>query len=108
MTDQGLAASTGGADARTRTNVAIWAAMLVIGALEVTVTYARPRVSLLLAALLVLAAVQATLGVLYFMHLRHERPVLAWSLVSALLFVLAMLNQLWPDAMRLLRLRLHE
>ena len=39
MTDQGLAASTGGADARTRTNVAIWAAMLVIGALEVTVTY---------------------------------------------------------------------
>ena len=100
--------ATSGERAATRRNAAIWAGMLVIVALEVTVTYMRPAMPTLIAALLALAIVQATLGVLYFMHLRHERAVLGWSLMSALVFVLAMMNQLWPDALRVFRLRLHQ
>jgi caa(3)-type oxidase subunit IV len=89
-------------------NIAVWAGMLGIVAVEVAVTYARPGVGVLIASLLVLAVAEATLGVLYFMHLRHERAILGWSLMSALVFVLLMMNQLWPDALRVFRLRLRE
>ena len=85
----------------------IWAAMLAIVALEVVVTYARPSMPVLISALLLLASAQAFLGLMYFMHLRYERAILGWSMVGALLFVLAMMNQLWPDALRVFRLRLH-
>jgi len=59
----------------------------------------------LLASLLSLAVLEAGLGVMYFMHLRYERRALFWSLIPGLVFVLAMLNHLWPDAHRLLRLQ---
>ena len=105
----GRAGATDHADgAATRMNVGIWAGMLVIVALEVAVTYARPSTPTLIAALLALAVIQATFGVMYFMHLRYERAILGWSLMSALVFVLAMMNQLWPDALRVFRLRLHQ
>jgi caa(3)-type oxidase subunit IV len=103
--DHRLPAATGGAAA---TNVGIWGAMLAIVALEVIVTYQRPSMPVLIGILLALALVQAFLGVAYFMHLRHERAVLGWSLVGALIFVLLMMNQLWPDALRVFRLRLHD
>lgn len=96
------------AQATTRKNVGIWLAMLVIAGLEVFATYRGFPTSLLIAVLLALAAVQAFLGLMFFMHLRHERAVLGWSLVGALLFVLALMNQLWPDALRVFRLRLHD
>jgi len=88
--------------------VAIWIAMLVIVALEVAVTYQRPSMPVLIGALLLLAAIQAFLGLMYFMHLRHESALLGWSLVGTLIFVLALMNQLWPDALRVFRLRLHD
>jgi caa(3)-type oxidase subunit IV len=108
MTHAPADASQHGAGTTPKMNVAIWAAMLVIVALEVVVTYQRPGTATLIVALLALAIVQASLGVLYFMHLRYERAVLGWTLVSSLVFVLAMMNQLWPDALRVLHLRLHE
>ena len=91
-----------------RKNVAIWIAMLAISGFEVFATYRHPSMGILIATLLALAAVQAFLGLMFFMHLRHERAVLGWSLVGALLFVLALMNQLWPDALRVFRLRLHD
>ena len=89
-------------------NIVIWAVMLAIVAAEVTVTYQRPAMPVLIGTLLVLAGIQAFLGLMFFMHLRDERAVLGWSLVGALLFVLALMNQLWPDALRVFRLRLHD
>ena len=103
--DHRLPATTGAAMSR---NVMIWVAMLIIVALEVVVTYRRPSMPVLIGVLLVLAAVQAFLGLMYFMHLRHERGLLGWSLVGALLFVLSLMNQVWPDALRVFRLRLHD
>ena len=103
--DHRLPEATGAGMSR---NVMIWVAMLIIVALEVVVTYRRPSMPVLIGALLVLAAVQAFLGLMYFMHLRHERGVLGWSLVGSLIFVLALMNQVWPDALRVFRLRLHD
>ena len=103
--DHRLPAATGGS---TTKYVVIWLAMLVIVGLEVVVTYQRPSMPVLVGTLIALAAVQAFLGLMYFMHLRHERAVLGWSLVGALIFVLALMNQFWPDALRVFRLRLHD
>ena len=88
--------------------VALWAAVVVIAGLEVLATYRHPPMPALIATLLALAAVQAFLGLMFFMHLRHERAMLGWTLVGVLLFVLALMNMLWPDALRVFRLRLHE
>lgn len=99
---------TAGAGVGMRTNVVIWIAMLVIVAIEVVVTYRRPSMPVLIGTLLVLAVVQAFLGLMYFMHLRHERRVLGLSLIGALVFVLLMMNQVWPDALRVFRLRLRD
>jgi hypothetical protein len=40
------------------------------------------------------------------MHLKYERPSLFWSLIPTVLFVLLMMNQIWPDAYRLAKLKL--
>ncbi|MEO9256078.1 MAG: cytochrome C oxidase subunit IV family protein, partial [Tepidiformaceae bacterium] len=88
-------------------NLLVWLVMLGVTVLEVSATYLRPAMPTLLTALLVLAAAQAGLGLVYFMHLRHERKILGWSMVGALIFVLTMMNQIWPDGLRVYWLRLH-
>jgi caa(3)-type oxidase subunit IV len=88
-----------------RLYVAIWIGLLVIVGVETALTYARLPPGTLLAALLALAILEAALGVMFFMHLRYERRVLFWSLIPGLIFVLLMMNQVWPDAYRLASLR---
>jgi cytochrome c oxidase subunit IV len=84
--------------------IAVWIVLLLIVGVEVALTYARLPFGTLLAGLLALAILEAAIGVLYFMHLRYERPLLFWTLIPGLVFVLLMMNQLWPDAYRLLSL----
>ena len=84
-----------------RLYVAVWLGLLLIVAAEVALTYAGLPTGTLLAALLVLALVEAGLGLMYFMHLKYERRTLFWSLIPALIFVFLMMNQFWSDAYRL-------
>ena len=84
-----------------RLYVAVWLGLLLIVAAEVALTYAGLPTRSLLAALLVLALVEAGLGLMYFMHLKYERRTLFWSLIPALIFVFLMMNQFWSDAYRL-------
>jgi heme/copper-type cytochrome/quinol oxidase subunit 4 len=84
-----------------RLYVVICMGLLRILGVEVALTYAGLPPGTLLAALLVLALVEAAVGVLYFMHLRYERRILFWSLIPALIFVFIMMNQFWSDAHRL-------
>jgi cytochrome c oxidase subunit IV len=84
-----------------RLYVVVWSGLLLIVGVEVALTYAHLPTQTLLFALLTLALVEAGLGVMYFMHLRYERRSLFWSLIPALIFVLAMMNQFWSDAHRL-------
>jgi caa(3)-type oxidase subunit IV len=89
-----------------KTNVAIWVGLLVIVAIEVILTYQHPSPKHLLVVLLCLAFVEAAIGVLYYMHLRYENAKLFWSLVPILIFVLFMMNHVWPDAYRMFTMRL--
>lgn len=88
-----------------RTFMVVWAALLAIVGTELLLTYAHLSTGTLLAALLALALLEAGVALLYFMHLRYERALLFWSLIPGLVFVLVMLDQLWPDALRLITLR---
>lgn len=90
-----------------RLYLVVWISLVLLVAVEVLLTYAHLARGLLLAGLLALAILEAGLGVTYFMHLRYERRSLSWSLIPAVVFVLIMMNHLWPDAYRLLSLRPH-
>ncbi len=86
--------------------VAVWMGLILIVGIEVVLTYRQLPAGTLLACLLVLAFIEAGLGVMYFMHLKYERPSLFWSLIPYLLFALVLMDHLWPDALRLLHQRL--
>ena len=84
----------------------LWAGLLGIVIVEVLLTYAGLRPLALTISLLALALIEAAVALLYFMHLKYERPILFWSLIPALVFVLVLFNHLWPDAFRVTSMRL--
>jgi heme/copper-type cytochrome/quinol oxidase subunit 4 len=90
-----------------KTYVLVWLGMIFLVAVEVLATYAHPATVTLVATLLALALLEAAVALLYFMHLKYERRALLWWTVPLVLFALVMLDQVWPDALRLASLRLH-
>jgi len=86
-------------------HIAIWVGLLCIVGIETILTSMNLSTHRLLAALLILAFIEAGIALLYFMHLKYEKPNLFWSLVPAVIFVLFMMNHIWPDAYRMLNLR---
>jgi heme/copper-type cytochrome/quinol oxidase subunit 4 len=56
--------------------------------------------------LLILAAIEAFVGLLYFMHMKYERKILFWTIVPITIFVLFMMDHFWADAYRLFNLRM--
>lgn len=66
--------------------LAVWGALVVLTVLTVAATWVDlGRFNLLLA--LAIATVKASLVLLYFMHMRYDRPFNAVVFVAALLFV---------------------
>jgi heme/copper-type cytochrome/quinol oxidase subunit 4 len=86
--------------------VIVWLGLLAIVAVEVAVTLARPPAKLLLAGLLLLALIEAGLGLLYFMHLKYERRSFMWSVILAVVIAVVLMDHFWLDAFRLLHQRL--
>ena len=86
--------------------IVIWLGLLAIVALEVMLALLRVPTGLLLAGLLVLALIEAALGLLYFMHLRYERRVFVWSIILAVVITVVLMDHIWFDAVRLLHQRL--
>jgi cytochrome c oxidase subunit IV len=86
--------------------VILWAGLLGIVLVEVLLTYAGLRPLALTISLIALALIEASVALLYFMHLKYERPILLWSLIPALVFVLVMFDHLWPDAFRVTSMRM--
>jgi caa(3)-type oxidase subunit IV len=86
--------------------VIVWLGLLAIVALEVAVTLSHPPAGWLLAGLLVLALIEAALGLLYFMHLKYERRSLMWSVILAVVIAVVLMDHFWLDAFRLLHQRL--
>ena len=89
-----------------RVYLLVWIGLLLIVGAEVALTFAGLSVGVQLAGLLLLASLEAAIALLYFMHLRYERPSLFWSLIPALVVVLILMDYFWPDAVRLLHQRL--
>jgi len=77
----------------------VYAAILVIAVVQVIVAV---TLGPSLWRMLVLAAIQAYLAVMFFMHLRDEKPSLRLALIPGTLFVLVMMNMIWADSFRLL------
>lgn len=86
--------------------IAIWAGLMLIAGVEVLLTYHRGfSTGMLLGALLILAFTEAAIAVVYFMHLRYEKSTLFWSLIPVTIFVLLSMNQIWADALRMIKVR---
>jgi caa(3)-type oxidase subunit IV len=84
----------------------LWGGLLGVVVVEVLLTYAGLRPLALTISLLALALIEASVALLYFMHLKYERRILFWSLIPALVFVLVLFDHLWPDAFRVTSMRL--
>ena len=84
------------------TSYLAYAAILVLAVIQIVVALVwGPS----LGRMLILAGIQAYLAVMFFMHLRDEKPTLRIALIPATLFVLVMLNMIWADSFRLIHLR---
>ena len=77
--------------------------MIIVG-IEVVLTYQHLPMRTLFASLLCLACVEAFVGIMYLMHVKYESRLLFWTIFPATLFVLVLLNYVWPDAYRMARM----
>ena len=82
----------------------VYFVLIAIFLLEVFVAFRISSATTLVPVLLLLAGCSAALGLMYFMHLVHERRSLFLSLIPATIFVLAMMNMIWGDSVRLLHM----
>jgi cytochrome c oxidase subunit IV len=101
-----MSASTGHAASPTGMGwfLKVWVVLVSITALEIFLAYEQLPLHIMLALLMGLSLIKAALIIAYFMHLRYERSNLAWTLLPALVFVLAMMTVFFPDSIRIERL----
>jgi caa(3)-type oxidase subunit IV len=84
----------------------VWAALLVLTAIEVVLGYKQvfPPVRML-EVLLLLSVIKSALIIGYFMHLKFERPLMRWLLViSVTTCFVIMYFFFFPDADRIIHL----
>lgn len=63
--------------------IKIWLALLVLTGITVGVSYLDMQRFTVFTAMLV-ATIKATLVILFFMHIRYERPIIKWMIVFTL------------------------
>jgi cytochrome c oxidase subunit 4 len=85
----------------------VWVWLLALTGTETLLAYQHVALEVMLIALMTLSIVKASLIIAYFMHLRFERRSLVLTLMPAVVFVIAMLFVVFPDSLRLLRMRPH-
>ena len=66
-----------------RTYVNVWLALIGLTLVTVAAAYADLGHMAIFTAILI-ATIKSTLVLLYFMHMRYEKPVFVWFLVAAL------------------------
>jgi heme/copper-type cytochrome/quinol oxidase subunit 4 len=85
-----------------RTTYIVYGVILAIAVIQVVVAITMGPS---LGRMLILAAIQAYLAVMFFMHLRDEKANLRLALIPATLFVLVMMNMVWADSFRLITMK---
>jgi heme/copper-type cytochrome/quinol oxidase subunit 4 len=83
-------------------DIIIYLCLLGMAGLQIVLAYTGSAGEGLFARLLVVAAVQALIAVLFFMHLGAERRSLVVFVAVFTLFVLATLNYGWTDSFRMI------
>lgn len=86
--------------------VGIGVGLMVIVGIEVILTYQHLAPRTLFFSLLCLASLEGFIAIMYWMHVKYERPILFWTVFPATLFVLVFLCYLFPDAFRMASMRL--
>ena len=89
------------AEGSLKTDLMVYVAILVMAGFQILMAYHGSGVIMMLC----IAAIQAFLAVMYFMHLRDEKSTLRLALIPATLFVLVMMNMVWADSYRLIHLK---
>jgi caa(3)-type oxidase subunit IV len=89
------------AEGSLKSDLLVYVGILVLAGVQIFMAYHSPGV----VRMLVIAAIQAFLAVMFFMHLRDEKSTLRLALIPATLFVLVMLNMVWADSYRLIQFR---
>ena len=82
----------------------VYAVIMALAVMQIVVAMQRGPS---LVFMLLVGVLQAWLAVTYFMHLGEERPLLILALIPYTIFVLFMMNAIWSDSFRLLRMRPH-
>jgi heme/copper-type cytochrome/quinol oxidase subunit 4 len=83
--------------------IGIYICILVIAGLQFVVAYQNIDAKSMLFRMLVLAFVEATLGILFFMHLLDETRGLLWFVVIFTVSVLLGMQYGWTDSFRMER-----
>jgi len=91
-------------DTNIRPFVGVWFAVIAINLVELLVASRAHNTKVLFAILMPLALLAAGLVIAFFMHLKYERRSLVLSLIPALIFVLFMTIEMFPDSARLNRM----
>ena len=89
-----------------QTNLLIFGLLMLLLLATIGAAYV-PLGNLHFAVAMGISIAKAILIAVYFMHLKYDRPILLWSFVLAIVFVLLMMNQIWPDAYRMASIRHH-
>ena len=80
----------------------VYLAILVIAGLQILIAYQNIDPSQMIFRMFALAAIQAGLAIMFFMHLWTEKRVLMLTLAFATIFVITTMNMIWTDSFRLL------
>jgi heme/copper-type cytochrome/quinol oxidase subunit 4 len=79
----------------------VYICILVIAGLQFVVAYQNIDRGQMLTRMLILAFVEATLGVLFFMHLWEEKRGLLWFVVIFTVSILLTMQYGWTDSFRI-------
>jgi caa(3)-type oxidase subunit IV len=83
----------------------VWAALLVLTAVEVALAYNQVFQPVrMLEALMILSIIKSALIIGYFMHLKFEIAAMKWTLMVAVVGCLCLMFVFFEDALRIVHL----
>lgn len=83
-------------------SVIVYFCILVIATLQFVTAYAKISPYDMLVRMLILAFIEAAIGILFFMHLWYENRIFLWSVIIITIFVLISMQASWTDSFRIL------
>lgn len=83
-------------------DIAIYICLLALAGIQFVIAYQHMDASTMLWTMLIVAVVEGSLAMLFFMHLWSEKPSFLWFVVIFTVAVLLGLQYGWTDSFRML------